>query len=187
MSPIQFALTIVPESWFDRFLLVAGAIAVLWLALEVFLIWRRQATNLTPVTRPKVSRRAQPDFLKVDHAARAAALGRADEFAAELDRRDAEEARAAAENHAQAPSRVASASRIASLAALFMSVFSLAAMIAGAVWQVQWIGVVMDRYSTVERLLAVLRAHPVAFAVSAVVITWHVVQFVRARRWRAAA
>ena len=67
-----------PEAWplITLLLNVTMAVAAVWLALTVFVWWRRSASNLTPVQSAGKNKAAQPDFLKVDHAAREAAIAR---------------------------------------------------------------------------------------------------------------
>lgn len=180
MRPFQ-PETVTTQPWVQYAYGAAIGVAALWLATDVFVRWRRGATNLTPVAAARKNAGAQADFLSVDREARAEALERADAYEAELAER---EARAAAEAAAREGRRVG---RMAGYVSLFMAFFTLASMIATAVWQVTWIGTVWERYSTGERLKAVLSAHPFAFAVAITVIAYHVHQFVSARKWRVAA
>ena len=171
-------------TWLQLLLWSTLAVAALWLALLIFIAWRRSSTNLTPVTAPAVNRKAQPGFLTVDREAHRAALGRADAFEKKLSDQERREARAkikrARAGQAKGPLR------IAGLASLFMSVFSLATLISGAVWQVTWIGTVWNTYSAWERIGEVIRTHPAAFAVCAIVILYHIGSFFAKRKWREA-
>src|SRR5687768_3481576 len=87
-----------PEAWplVDRLIPITVAVAAIWLALSIFVYWRRRAANLTPVTAPRRNKDAQPDFLNVDHKARREAIERGEAFERELEEREAEEARIAA-------------------------------------------------------------------------------------------
>ncbi|MCP3915248.1 MAG: hypothetical protein GY711_06815 [bacterium] len=165
------------EPWLRLILGCTVGVAALWLAVLVFVSWRRSLMNLTPVTAAPVNPNAQPRFLIRDREARALALERADAFAQELQIQ-----KERAERTEQHDSSV---TRFAGFASLFMATFSLAAMIAGAVWQVTWIGTVWERYSASERLVSVMKSHPLAFSVCVLVITYHVVSFFVERKWRA--
>lgn len=154
--------------------------AIVWLALETFLYWRRQSTNLTPVATAKVNQNATADFLAVDQEARAAALGRADAFEKKLQRREAKE-RSVTANAGRS-----TATRMAGLITLALSVLSLAALIVGAIWKAGWIGAGLEGDSAAARLVAVAQAHPFAILVSVSVIAFHVVSLRSARTGRAA-
>ncbi len=155
-------------------------VAALWLAADTFARWRRRAANLTPVATATATS-SQPGFLQPDHEAREAALERADAYEQHLREREAAERQAAAERAAESAVGV---KRLTGAMTLFMSLFTLASMIAGTVWQVTWIGTVAERYTAIEKLEAVIRAHPLAFTVAVLVIGYHVFDFIAERRWR---
>jgi hypothetical protein len=172
-----------PDAWplIDRLFNIAIALAAIWLALSLFVYWRRRAANLTPVTAARRSKDAQPDFLKVDHKARRAAIERGEAFERQLEEREAEEARTAA-LAALAPATTAG--RLARLAALVMSVFTLATMIFGTIFNIGKMGEIMQEFSTAERLSAIVRTHPIGTAVVVLVIVAALYQFFQERRWR---
>ncbi len=124
---------------------------------------------------------AAPDFLSVDHKARAEAQAKGEAFEKALDKRERDEARAAA--NAGRTRRTAS-EQIAGLLSLFMSLFTLATMIFGAIWQISRMGQLMQEYSTLERLLAVVQNHPISFTVAVLVIGYHVFRFISDRQWK---
>lgn len=169
-----------PETapWLELVLGLTVAASLLWLALLLFVSWRRGVTNLTPVTAPSARREARPDFLEVDRPAREAALARGDAFAGELDEKERQEV---AESRTR---RAGKAKNVAGFMSLFMSVFSLVTLLTGAIWRVTFVGAVWERYSASERLLAVMKAHPFAFTVCTLVIGYHIFQFVADRKWR---
>lgn len=169
-----------PETatWLDTLLQGTIVLGSGWLAYTSFVSWRRSAANLTPVAAAPANG-AQPGFLGVDHDGRKAAFERADQFEASLDAREKQ----AAEESRRAKKR-GGIGRVAGLASLFMSIFSLLTLIAGAVWQVTWIGTVWGRYTASERLVAVMKDHPFAFAVCVIVIAYHVISFFVERPWR---
>ncbi len=170
-----------PDAWplVDRLIQITVGVAALWLALSIFVYWRRRAANLTPVTAPRPNKHAQPDFLNVDHKARAEAIERGEAFERELEAREAEEARLAA-----SLGGATNAGRLARLASVVMSVFTLTMMILGSIMNIGKMGELMQQYSTGERIAAVVRNHPIGTAVIAVVVAAALFQFFNERRWR---
>ncbi|MEC7289029.1 MAG: hypothetical protein VXW22_02885, partial [Pseudomonadota bacterium] len=65
-----------------------------------------------------------------------------------------------------------------------MSLFTLATMIFGAIWQISRMGQLMQEYSTTERILAVVQNHPVSFTVAVLVIGFQVYRFFSDRQWK---
>jgi len=169
-----------PEAWplITLLLNVTMAVAAVWLALTVFIWWRRSASNLTPVQAAGKNKSAQPDFLKVDHAARDAAIARGAAYDEALEKRARQEAMAGKRRPASV------ASRLAGLLSFLMSIFTLATMIYGAIFQVSRMGSMMQEYSSIERIGAVIANHPIAFAVTSLVIIVHVYRFFKSRQWQ---
>lgn len=172
-----------PEAWplIELLFNLTMATVGLWLAITIFVWWRRSASNLTPVNAVSRSETAQPDFLKVNEKARAQAEARGEAFDKQLERQEREAARA--EAHGDRRPRSAS-QRIAGLLSFFMSLFTLATMIFGAIWQVSRMGQLMQEYSTFERITAVIQNHPISFSVIALVIGFHVFRFITDRQWK---
>lgn len=170
-----------PEAWplIDLLLNITMVVAAIWLVLTIFILWRRNASNLTPVQAAGRKGDAQPDFLNVDHGAREAAIARGQAYDATLDKREAE---ARAREAGRRP--VSLAGRLAGIISLLMSLFTLATMIYGAIFQVSRMGSLMEEYSSVERMGAVIANHPIAFAVTTLVIVVHVYRFVKRRQWQ---
>lgn len=158
-----------PEAWplIDLLFNLTMAAAGVWMAITVFVVWRRRSSNLTPVNLPSKNRKSQPDFLKVDHKAREAAIKRGEGFEKELERRERDEARRAA-RHRRSPATIGQ--RIAGIVTLIMSLFTLASMIYGSIFTVTRMGGMMEEYSTQERIIAVIQAHPIAFVITILVI-----------------
>lgn len=156
-----------PEAWpiIDLLFNITMAAAGIWLAVTAFVIWRRHASNLTPVNAAERSNKAQPDFLKVDKKAREEAIERGDDFNKSLDRRDAAEAKAA--------SRLRPAKRVqkvAGLAAFIMSIFTVMSVIASSVYTLNGVNNIAQDFSTWERARAVIETHPIAFTICLLVI-----------------
>lgn len=172
-----------PDAWplVDRLFQITVGVAAIWLALTIFIYWRRRAANLTPVTAPRPNRDAQPDFLNVDHKARREAIERGEAFDRQLEEREAEEARRA---EMVALGSATSAGRLARIASLVMSLFTLATMVIGSIANVGKMGEMMQQYSSGERILAVVRAHPIGTAVIVLVLAAALFQFFTERRWR---
>ena len=146
-------------------------------------MWRRSASNLTPVNAAARNRKVDPDFLSVDEKGRAEALQRGDQYEKDLAQKERDELRALKrENGPMTLSK-----RIAQFFSLFMSLFTLATMILGSIWQVTRMGDMMSSYSTPERIMAVIGNHPIAFTVATLVIVYHIYRFFVDRKWEAAA
>ena len=161
-----------PE-WQQYLLWATVALAVLWLALSIFVQLRRKASNLTPVNAPSANKKAAPDFLSVDHKARDQQIRRGERFEQTLDAREASEARAL--------KKVGLWGRLAGLATLLFSVFSLFATISTVFMQVDRIG---SAFSQSDRLLELLQTYPIPFAVCAFVIGYYVVTFFVQKQWK---
>lgn len=167
-----------PEAWpiIDILFNVTMAAAGIWLAITVFVVWRRHASNLTPVHVASRSRKAQPDFLKVDKKAREAAIKRGQVHEAELDARDAGEAKAAeaaaaaAAASARANEPATFAQRIAGIVTLLMSLFTLISIIVSSVFTITRMGDYVGEYTAWERISAIIMQHPIAFTVCLLII-----------------
>lgn len=169
-----------PEAWpmIGLALNTAAILAVVWVLISLFVHFRRRSSNLTPVEAARRKKSAQPDFLSVDHAKRAAALERGDAFESELQRREAAEAPTG--TRAEKVNKPLSIfGLIARLLSLVVSVFSLATVITGTTWQVSRMGDMIKEYNTVERITAVVTAYPVSSSIAAIVILFHIYQFAR--------
>jgi len=162
-----------PEAWpiIEILFNVTMAAAGIWLALTVFVIWRRHASNLTPVNATSKNNKAQPDFLKVDQKARAEAIKRGDLHERALDRRDAEEARAEVKaNSAPRREPLTFAQRIAGLVTFVMSVFTLFSIVTTSIFTVSRMGDMVGEMSAVDRMVAIVMAHPIPVAVCVLII-----------------
>ncbi len=172
-----------PEAWplIETMLNITLITAAIWLALTVFVWWRRNASNLTPVHAAGKNKSADPDFLSVDNKAREAAKAKGEAFEKDLARQEREAERAAARGERPPASATR---RIAGFVSFLMSLFTLATMIFGAIWQISRMGQLMQEYSTTERILAVVQNHPVSFTVAVLVIGFQVYRFFSDRQWK---
>lgn len=172
-----------PEAWplIDLLFNLTMASAGIWLGITVFVLWRRASSNLTPVNAAEKNRKAQPDFLKVDKKARAEALERGETFDKELERRERAAAKEASRGK-RSPATVGQ--KLARFLSFFMSLFTLATMIFGAIFQVTRMGQMMKEYSTLDRIIAVIQNHPISFTVATLVIVFQVYRFISERNWK---
>lgn len=172
-----------PEAWplIELLLKITVLAAVVWLAATVFVWWRRSASNLTPINAANKNSNAEPDFLSVDHKARSQAEARGEAFDKKLEKEERAAAKAAARG---GRTQNQTTQKLAGIVSLFMSLFTLATMILGSIWQVSRMGQMMQEYSTFERISAVVQNHPISFAVAAVVIGVHVYRFLSNRQWK---
>ena len=164
-----------------RLFQITVAVAALWLALSLFVYWRRRAANLTPVTAPRMSKDAQPEFLKVDHKAREAAIERGEAFENQLEIREAEERRAA---EAAVLGPATTGRRLAKFASVLMSLFTLATLIAVIGRQCRPDGRIYADAVHSGRLMAVITIIRFGTAVLAVVLVIAIYQYFDQRKWR---
>jgi hypothetical protein len=179
--------TLPPEAWpiIGIALNAAAILALVWALVSLFVYFRRRSSNLTPVQAARRKKADQPDFLSVDHARREAALERADAFEDGLERREAEEARAAEQGKAEKPLSIIGL--IARIMSLVVSLFSLGTVIFGTTWQISRMGSLMKEYSTFERITSVIASYPVSSAVAALVIGYHIWLFIKGLSSKSAA
>lgn len=166
--------------WIDLVFNLTFVVVGVWLAITVFVLWRRSASNLTPVTSVERNRKAEPDFLSVDEKARREAVERGERFDRELDKRDREEASDLRRRSARPRGPL---QRIAGLISLFMAVFSLLSVGVSVVWQVGVMGRMLEEYSAGDRLMLVIQKHPIGVTIALMVIAYHVYRFFTDRKW----
>lgn len=170
------------EAWpLIQWLGTATAVATaIWIALSVFIWWRRSASNLTPVMAAEVNRRASPDFLERDEAGRAEAIARGAAYDKSLDARDADAAR----KRDKADRNARKGRGLARGVSFAMALFTLATMISGTIFQVSYMGRLWEEYSAGERMFLVVQKHPLTFAIGALVILYNIVRFIADRKWQ---
>ncbi len=150
---------LLPENWTNVDLLLKSTMiaGLAWLALTVFIYWRRSVTNLTPVDVPAPNRAAQPDFLSIDHSKAKSALRRGDQFEKTLNRQE----RIAAGHTTAKTIRT-----ICGYAAVVLSVLSLLTVLAGSIWPESIAGQLLADVSKEGRMLEVVQAHPIALSIA---------------------
>jgi len=172
------------DAWplIDLLFNITCVVTAIWLAATAFVLWRRNASNLTTSSAASPNRAATPDFLSVDAKARREAIQRGEKFDNKLDRQDRDDEREAKVEERAKETRL---SRIARLISLFMALFSLATMISGTVFQVTFMGQIWEKYSATERLMKVLHDYPIGVGVTVLVILYNLVTFIINRKWEA--
>jgi hypothetical protein len=166
--------------------LFVGTIIVtaVWLALVIFIMLRRRASNLTPIQAAR-KKDVKPGFLTVDHEKQEAMKRAGAAYDSELARREKDE-----EVEAQAKTETKGAdtvmARIARLLSVIMSVFTLATLIGGVIFNVNYLGGMLREYSAVDRLFIVVQEHPIAVAVAVLVIGYHIYSYIAGRKWKSA-
>jgi len=186
MQDVQDAIArIPPEAWpfIDLLFRITIALVAIWLVLGIVAYWRRKAYNLTIASTARKNRKGQPDFLKVDRKARAAAIDRGEAHEAFLDEREREEALAAL---TAARDPIGWSQRIAGLAAFVMSLFTLASVLLGAFANVSKMGETLQAVSSIERITTIISRHWIASLVMLFVIVWHVYKYFSDRKWQEA-
>lgn len=167
-----------PEAWpiVDLLFNLTCAAAAIWLAITVFVLWRRHASNLTPVNAAEKNKKASPDFLKVDKAARAEAIARGESFDKELERREREEARAKAV--AAGTANASLGQKIAGWSTFILAVFSLLSGALTVILTMQRLDGMTAEYGTWQGLVNLFQARPIAFTVATTVIVLKIIHFV---------
>jgi hypothetical protein len=159
-------------------------VTAVWLALVIFIALRRQASNLTPIQSAR-RKDVKPGFLNVDHKKQAEMKQAGAAYDAELSRREEdEEAEKRAKSEAKRPDTVMA--RIARVLSVIMSIFTLATMIGGVIFNVNYLGGMLREYSASDRFLAVVQRYPIAVSIAVLVIGYHVYTYIAGRKWKSA-
>jgi hypothetical protein len=153
-------------------------IGVAWIAIWLFIYWRRKASNLTIANKAKVQKDAPPDFLKVDHKKREEAIARGEAYEEVLTEREEAEAQAAADAAAGITEEVGLAERISRMASTLFAVFTLLVTLVRAFGDVQKLE---DAGSTIGEIVT---KHPIAFLVAAFVVGFQLVTFFTRKKWK---
>jgi site-specific recombinase len=163
-------------TWIEPLLYVTMAIVAIWVASSLFVYMRRRASNLTSAHQTGVKKDASPDFMKVDHKAREAAMQRGEAYDQTLVEREAAEA-AAAEPAVKQASLI---SRLSGIASLLFSLFSLAGAISTVMFQVERMTGTIGR---ADQLMTIVQKYPIPVAVCVFVIGFHIYHYITRRRW----
>lgn len=165
-----------PQNWenLDLLLNITVIVAVLWLITNIFIIWRRKQTNLTPVDAPRASSKAQPDFLSVDKKADKAAKKRGDQYARSLDERERAEAEsmAAAQQSSEAIKQAGVLRKFLGYATIALSLVSLIVVLLGSIMPTSAVGKLMGDYEVEGRISDVFQKHPIAIVVTILVMVF---------------
>ena len=158
-------------------LLALSCLAALWLVLFVIQGFHRKAYNLTKAEASGGAIR--PDFLSVDQSKRDEAQARGRAF-------DEAMARRSEPQEAKGNSSVASACRLAKIAATAAAILSFMTAAAGAFLKIEaWQGV-YNQLTSWERLVTILGAYKIGFAIAAATIIISLLQLVLSLRARSA-
>ncbi len=170
-----------PEAWplIDIAAKITVAVALVWIFLALVAWWRRRAYNLTIASTAKRNKNAEPDFLHVDKEAREAAIDRGKAHEAELTERERLEALAAA-------SGLSKGSHLARIAALLMSLFTLACSIMGVVGNVGAMEKSVQNLSASGKIQYIVAQHPIATVIVVLVIGYNVWHYFQHRKWEEA-
>lgn len=173
-----------PDAWpmIDIAFRITIGVAIAWLLLSIFALWRRRAYNLTVASTTRRNKKAQPGFLKVDEKARAKAVRRGEAHEEVLEDREAEEELAALK---AAKGPVTFAKRMASLASLVMSVFTLGSAFMGVILNVGRMGDYLKAGTSEGRIQYLLQEHPIGVAVAVLIIALHIYFYFTKKKWEA--
>lgn len=167
---------IIPETWtvLDVLFTLTFIAAAIWLVSAIFVMWRRHASNLTPVNAAHKNRKAQPDFLSVDKAARAEAIARGEGFDKELERREREEARMAT----AAVKGAEKGQSIAGWVSFILAVVSLLTGLLGVVFNMVRLEGMTSEFGSLDRIVGLFKTYPVSSAVVVIIIGLKIVHFI---------
>ncbi|WP_375398598.1 hypothetical protein [uncultured Sphingomonas sp.] len=183
-SNVQDAIDrIPPEAWplIDITSKITLAVVAIWIVLSLIAWWRRRAYNLTIASTARRNKKAQPDFLKVDHKARDAAIERGHEHEEQIAERERLEALAAARRD---PVNVGE--RIAKFAALLMSIFTLVCSVLGVVGNVGAMEQSVHNLTATGKLHYLFEQHLLSTIVVLLVIGYNVWHYFKKRKWEEA-
>lgn len=173
------ASAVVLPDWIIYVMWAAVAFAALWLVSTIFIQMRRRATNLTSAQQAGVKRDATPDFMKVDHKARDAAMQRGEAYDQELIEREKAEAAAAA-GKAVKKEPVGILKRISGIAAFAFSLFTLLGTVLGTFRTLDQAGV---QLSKMDQVGAVVMQYPIPTIICVFVIGYTLFIWITQKKW----
>lgn len=163
------------ESFTNIVYVTTAVVGAVWIASWLFIAMRRRASNLTSASSAHVQKDAAPDFLKVDHKKREAAIKAGEAYGKELTEREAAEAAGLAGK--PAPKEVTLTERFTRIASALLAVFSLAVTIMSALNQAKGLEGAGNQFADLAA------KHPIAMVVAALVIVLQVYMFVTKKKW----
>lgn len=164
-------------TWLEPLLYVTMILVAIWVVSSLFVYMRRRASNLTSAHQTGVKKDASPDFMKVDHKARDAAMQRGEAYEETLAAREAAEAAADAPVVKQA----SLVSRLSGIASLLFSLFSLAGAISTVMMQVERMNNTLGR---TDQLMLIVQKYPIPVAICIFVIGFHIYHYISRKRWK---
>ena len=177
--PAPAVTQVVVPDWMTYLMWAAVAFAALWLVATVFIHLRRRATNLTSAQQAGVHKDATPDFMKVDHKAREAAVKRGEAFDRELIEREKAEAAAAAGKAAKREpvNMLKTLSGIASFA------FSLFTLLGAVLSTFRTMDAAGAQLSKLDQVGAVVTQNPIPALICLFVIGYTIFLWVSQKKW----
>ena len=173
------ATEVVLPEWLTYVMWAAVAFAAIWLVSVIFIQMRRRATNLTSAHQAGVKKDATPDFMKVDHKARDAAMQRGEVYEKELDTREAAEATAAAGKAAKKQS-INLLKTISGMASFAFSLFTLLGAVLGTFRTMDAAGAQLSKF---DQIGAVAMKNPIPFVICLFVIGYTIFVWVSQKKW----
>jgi hypothetical protein len=166
-----------PEAWplIDVLFRISVAITLFWLFLALVAWWRRRAYNLTVASTAGRSKKAQPDFLRVDEKARKAAIARGEAHEEFLQDREERE---------DTKDPLSFSQRMAGLASLVMSIFTLATVVFGAIKNIQDMGKAYKSLGAFDKVQKALVDHWFGTSLAVFVIGWYIYKYFADKKWK---
>ena len=177
--PAPAAAQVILPEWMTYVMWAAVGFAALWLVATVFIHLRRRATNLTSAQQAGVHKDATPDFMKVDHKARDAAMQRGEAFDRELTERAKAEAAAAAGK----PVKREPANMVKTLSGVASFAFSLFTLLGAILGTFRTMDAAGTQLSKLDQVGAVVTQNPIPALICLFVIGYTIFLWVSQKKW----
>ena len=177
--PAPAAAQVILPEWMTYVMWAAVGFAALWLVATVFIHLRRRATNLTSAQQAGVHKDATPDFMKVDHKARDAAMQRGEAFDRELTERAKAEAAAAAGK----PVKREPANMVKTLSGIASFAFSLFTLLGAILGTFRTMDAAGTQLSKLDQVGAVVSQNPIPALICLFVIGYTIFLWVSQKKW----
>ena len=177
--PAPAAAQVILPEWMTYVMWAAVGFAALWLVATVFIHLRRRATNLTSAQQAGVHKDATPDFMKVDHKARDAAMQRGEAFDRELTERAKAEAAAAAGK----PVKREPANMVKTLSGIASFAFSLFTLLGAILGTFRTMDAAGTQLSKLDQVGAVVTQNPIPALICLFVIGYTIFLWVSQKKW----